>query len=276
MWTWRKLNPQLLDRAALSKLARKRRSESCLIVGNGPSLREMDLNLAEKCDSFASNGIYLLYPHTRWRPTAYACVDTAVLPDSRFNINEMVAEERRTQCFFPRCLVPHSDEVSSTDVASYVNPKRNTWYFETATFSTEEAKYNVFSGSNTAAVTESMTVTIVLMQLAVKLGYKRLYLIGCDTAYKIPPNARNLDVDTERVDKRLVLDADNDPNHFDPRYFGKDRVWHTPNTQLMTMHYELVNDFCKNIGIEIYNAGIGGALEVFPRVDYRSIMLNWS
>ena len=121
-----------------------------------------------------------------------------------------------------------------------------------------------------------MTVTIVLMQLAVKLGYKRIYLVGCDTAYKIPANARNLDVDTERVDKRLVLDADNDPNHFDPRYFGKDRVWHTPNTQLMTMHYELVNDFCKNIGIEIYNAGIGGALEVFPRVDYRSIMLNWS
>ena len=115
---------------------------------------------------------------------------------------------------------------------------------------------------------EPMTVTIALMQLAVKLGAKRIFLIGCDTNYEIPEKAKVLDKKDNRLDKRIVLDEDNDPNHFDPRYFGKGKLWHTPNTNLMLEHYEKAYEICKANGIEVHNAGFGGMLEVFPRVSF--------
>ena len=84
-----------------------------------------------------------------------------------------------------------------------------------------------------------------------------------------------MDVNSCRVDKRLILDEDNDPNHFDPSYFGKGRVWHTPNTDLMLMHYRLSKQKCDEWGIEIYNAGEGGALDVFPRVRLLDAISEW-
>ena len=97
-------------------------------------------------------------------------------------------------------------------------------------------------------------------------------MIGCDAEYEIPETAKVLDKDDNRVDKRIVLDEDNDPNHFDPRYFGKDKLWHTPNPKLMISHYEKSYDVCLQNGARVFNAGKGGKLEVFPRVDFEKAL----
>ena len=36
----------------------------------------------------------------------------------------------------------------------------------------------------------------------------------------------------------------------------------------MLKHYEKANEICKADGVEIYNAGIGGRLEIFPRIPF--------
>ena len=51
-------------------------------------------------------------------------------------------------------------------------------------------------------------------------------------------------------------------------YFGAGKKWHDPHVDRMFKHYEEANIVCKSIGINIYNATIGGKLEVFPRVNY--------
>lgn len=236
----------------------------------------MNMDAAVRRASFASNGIHLLFPHTRWRPTDYACVDTAVLPDSRHILNKMTQEEPQIRFFFPREMTPHSDEVTDREVAKYIQARPNVCFFETENFQQDGEDFQVFSAPDSVGVTEAMTVTIVLMQLAVKMGYRRLFLIGCDTNYRVPANARNLDAGSARVDHRLMLDDDNDPNHFDPCYFGRGRVWHTPNVDLMVMHYELAKKKCDEWGIEVFNAGLGGSLEVFPRVEFKQVLDTWS
>ena len=72
--------------------------------------------------------------------------------------------------------------------------------------------------------------------------------------------------DDDRRDKRIVLSSDS--NHFDPRCFGKGKVWHPPKSNLMMKHYEKVKAICEGNGIEVFNAGIGGKLEGFPRISY--------
>ena len=41
------------------------------LVGNGPSLNDMNLDLLENEYSIAMNRIELIYPKTKWRPTYY-------------------------------------------------------------------------------------------------------------------------------------------------------------------------------------------------------------
>ena len=243
-------------------------SKSVFVVGNGPSLNQHDLDELVGIPSFAANAIYLIFERTNWRPDHYSCVDTVVLPDRKEEISHWIDQLRDTLFFFPYELYTHGCLGTPVHVENLIEPRPNVRFFKTQTLNLNGPQENVFSLPTDKFIVEPMTVTITLMQLAVKLGAKRIFLIGCDTEYKIPDRAKVLDKDDNRVDKRIVLDEDNDPNHFDPRYFGKGKLWHTPNTDLMLEHYEKAYEICKANGIEVFNAGFGGMLEVFPRVSF--------
>ena len=244
------------------------RSDSVFILGNGPSLNEHNLDSLKGVPTFASNAIYLVFEKTKWRPDYYSCVDTVVLPDQKDDISAWIHKLKRTIFFFPRRIFPHDTPFVPQDVEEIIQPRKNVCYFDAKPLNLNGGQKQLFSLAQDDFVVEAMTVTITLMQLAVKLGAKRLFLIGCDTDYQVPDLATILDQDSARLDKRIVLDKDEDPNHFDPRYFGKGKVWHTPNPDLMIKHYEKVKAVCEKNGIEVFNAGIGGKLDVFPRISY--------
>lgn len=246
----------------------KLRSDSVFILGNGPSLNEHNLDFLEGVPTFASNAIYLVFEKTIWRPDYYSCVDTVVLPDQKDDISAWIQQLKRTTFFFPRRIFLHDTPFVPQNVDEIIQPRKNVCFFDSKPLDLDGGQKQVFSLARDDFVVEPMTVTITLMQLAVKLGAKRLFLIGCDTDYQVPDGATILDQDSDRLDKRIVLDEDADPNHFDPRYFGKGKIWHTPNPDLMIRHYEKVKEICENSGIEVFNAGVGGKLEVFPRIPY--------
>ena len=110
------------------------------------------------------------------------------------------------------------------------------------------------------------SVTIAAMQLAVHLGFNPIYLIGCDTNYKVPDTTK-----IEGSSDFLISTENDDPNHFDPGYFGKDSRWHQPKPERMIMHYAKAKDVCDDLGVKVINATVGGKLEVFPRIDYVDI-----
>lgn len=242
--------------------------ESVIVVGNGPSLNQHDLDELVRIPSFAANAIYLIFERTNWRPDYYSCVDTVVLPDRKEEISHWIDLLPDTLFFFPKEIYTHDCIEVPVCVENFIKPRPNVRFFKTQSLDLNGSQENVFSLSKDDFIVEPMTVTITLMQLAVKLGAKRIFLIGCDTEYEIPETAKVLDKDDNRVDKRIVLDEDNDPNHFDPRYFGKGKLWHTPNAHLMIAHYEKAYEICQANGIEVFNAGIGGMLEVFPRIPF--------
>ena len=246
------------------KLDRK----SVIVVGNGPSLNQHDLDELVGIPSFAANAIYLIFERTNWRPDYYSCVDTVVLPDRKGEISHWINRLPNTLFFFPKEIYTHDSTEVPVCAENFIEPRPNVRFFKTQSLNLKGSQENIFSLYKDDFIVEPMTVTIALMQLAVKLGAKRIFLIGCDTSYEIPEKAKVLDKEDNRLDKRIVLDEDNDPNHFDPRYFGKGKFWHTPNTNLMLEHYEKAYEICKANGIEVYNAGFGGMLEVFPRVSF--------
>ena len=121
------------------------------------------------------------------------------------------------------------------------------------------------------------TVSITALQLAVYMGFNPIFLIGCDTSYSIPENVDSegstFDPGTgEKIDGYVITSkTNNDPNHFCPEYFGAGKKWHNPNVNGMLYGYQMAKEYCDIKGVEVFNATIGGKLEIFPRVIFPEI-----
>ncbi len=108
------------------------------------------------------------------------------------------------------------------------------------------------------------SVTYINLQLAFFMGFTDVYLIGMDFDYVIPEShKRNGDV--------LLSDTD-DTNHFHKDYFGKGKTWKDPKLDRVAMNYRQAKLSYEAVGRRIYNATVGGHLEIFPRVDYETLL----
>lgn len=84
----------------------------------------------------------------------------------------------------------------------------------------------------------------VAVQIAMLKGYSPLYLIGCDLGYQ---NGK--------------------PNHFDENYEnGFEQDTRYANMDTLEAHV-----IASRSGYEVYNATVGGNLEVYPRVDFEGL-----
>jgi hypothetical protein len=241
----------------LKELEGRYSGERCFIMGNGPSLNEMDLGLLKDDQVWGFNRCYLLFDRIEWRPSFYVSVDTRVVPDNADEISGLFKSLTDTKFFFPKKFRVKGYLGSSPNVYWYHEKKQNKRNLPYSYFSLDPSKY----------VRSVRTVTIAGIQLAVYLGFNPIYLIGCDTDYEIPDDVMYED----EAEEEIVSLADNDINHFDPEYFGKEKKYHQPFPERMIFHYHQVKQVCDQQQVEIYNATVGGKLEVFPRVDYKDL-----
>lgn len=245
----------------LSRMKDAYGGQRCFVMGNGPSLNQMDLSLLSKEYVWAANRCYLLFDRISWRPTFFTAVDKRVVPDMATDLQKYIKELTKTRFFFPVVFRQNSVLRSAKNVF---------WYNERGWPDGEYTSFDIFSRDVSRWVSQVNTVTIASLQLAVYLGFNPIYLIGCDTNYTVPSTAT---VD-ERNRDWLTSTEDDDPNHFDPRYFGAGSKWHDPHVERMIQHYEHAKRVCDSLGVHVYNATMGGSLEVFPRADYRSLFQN--
>lgn len=233
----RKRTQQLRDRYA---------GRRCFVIGNGPSLSQTLLDLLTNEVTIASNGIFLLFGETSFRPTFYTVEDRLVAEDRAPTINEL----RGVPKIFPADLWAHLKEDEDT---IWVNFKRGHYH-----------GFPKFSDRFDEIVYWGGTVTFVNLQLAWHLGCHEVYLVGVDHSYR-PPSS------SDDVEGNVITSQSADVNHFHPDYFGPGYRWHDPNVDRMELAYVEAHRFFIEHGGVIYNATVGGKLEIFPRVDYGQI-----
>lgn len=89
------------------------------------------------------------------------------------------------------------------------------------------------------------------------MGFQRVLLIGMDFSYHIPSDAK--------IDGNIIVSQSDDPNHFDPRYFGSGKTWKDPKLSRVLQNYRLAKEIFEADGRQILNCTVGGALEIFER-----------
>ena len=219
--------------------------ERAFIIGNGPSLNKIDLNKLKSEVTIASNSIFLLFNETDFRPTFYTVEDTLVAEDRSKEINKLHGMYKIFPIDLKKYLIPDENTI-------YINFQRN--YKNFPKFSSNFAKRVYWGG----------TVTFLNLQLAYYLGSREVYLVGIDHNYKQPSPA-------DIVEGNVITSQTADINHFDPEYFGPGYRWHDPKVDRMEQAYIEAKRFYESHGGKIYNATVGGKLEVFPRIDFNKL-----
>ncbi len=238
-------NEQNIER--WSKLKNEFKGERIFIIGNGPSLNQMPLYLLENEYTIGFNRFSLMFERLNWLPDFYMVVDDLVIKDMYDEINSEILPKVQ-YAFFPDI------HPSNVEFVKYIEDRENVYWLNTDKPEFREDLPNC--GIN-------KTVVNAAIQVSAYLGFTEIFLIGVDMTFETQK--------VKKLNSRNWIASESDPNHFDPRYFGEGRKYHNPTVHEMLEKFQLAKEFFTKRGINIYNAGIGGNLEVFPRVDFNTI-----
>lgn len=220
----------------LKNIKDKHKGERCFIVATGPSLTIEDLEKLKNEITIGMNSICLAFDETDWRPTYYGIQDENVYARLRGQI-----EDIDTECKFISQTILERIKLNLTE-KDYIFP------MNMLNHNIEHRKYNTkFSDNAFAVIYNGYTVTYSLIQLAVYMGFKEIYLIGTDCNYSS---------DMKHHFKEY--------GYVDPTYLSA--------REMMISAYKVAKKYADKHNIKIYNATRGGMLEVFKRVNLDEIL----
>jgi len=237
----RSVESRCLNRATeyFDVLRNSKRGHRCFIIGNGPSLNKMDLTLLKGEFTIGSNYIFMNYDKMGFLPTYLCIVNFLVAQQRAGDINAINGTTKIFPFFLRYCMNESPDTL-------FLNANPD---FE-------------FSTDITQWISWRSTVTFFAMQIAYYLGFDKVYLIGVDHSYEQPDQGK---------EGAFIESAKADPNHFHPDYFGKGIKWQKADTDVMERVYALARNGFERDGRTIYNATVGGCLELFERVAYEDL-----
>ena len=247
-----------LDGASVDRLATLRDrhvGQTAVIIGNGPSLNDTEVELLTDVATFGVNAIFLAAERLPKPITYYVVEDTSVFSENIEAIKAFDAEWK----LFPAMYRPSFDETEIDDQTIFF--RLNTGFYGRNTGTTCHPR---FSLDPTQRLYSGQSVTVINLQLAHWMGFRRVVLIGMDFSYRIPDDAER--------DGVLITSRSDDPNHFHPDYFGAGKSWKDPQLDRVLVNYHLADEIYRATGREIVNATEGGKLDLFSRVPLREAL----
>jgi hypothetical protein len=237
---WPEANFHPLRRESMRRMGEMKNShkgERCFIIGNGPSLKQTDLTRLKNEFTFGMNRIYMAFPEMGFTTTYYVSMNDLVIEQCAADIEKLTMP--RFLSWRSRRFVQHPDDINFI-YSTYTGPK--------------------FATDIRGRVWESATVTYVTLQLAYHLGFSEVILIGVDHNFV-----------TQGKPNTTIVSQGDDPNHFNPGYFGKGFRWQLPDLETSEIGYRMARQAYEAGGRRVIDATVGGKLTVFPKADYSSL-----
>ncbi|WP_163192837.1 6-hydroxymethylpterin diphosphokinase MptE-like protein [Clostridium thermarum] len=231
---YRNFNKKYHHDKRIEKLKNTQKGKRCFIVGNGPSLTISDLELLKNEDCFASNLIFKLFDKTTWRPTYYFIQDRYA--DTGDNLDKMNVKYMFIGDYYWRKRGINNPKALCIHTARNFD-KNN------VCFSTDIAKQ----------IISHHTITYTMIQAAVYMGYREIYLLGMDHSYTLTYDSKGKIIENKEIISHVFEDKN-----------PKEVI---ANIEGMNQAYIAARNFAEKNNIKIYNVTRGGKLEWFPRIS---------
>lgn len=219
------------------------------VVGNGPSLKKLDMSLLRDEITFGANRVFLGFKDWGFPFTYWSTVDETLIKQSGKEFSQELPNEMVK--FIPEKLIHHFD-LNRLKNCHPVNIIYSPDPFPQLSTQPNE----IFDG---------WCMAYVLLQLALVMGCSPIYLIGVDYNYEIPKE------DLVENGKRWI--SNNSQNHFTSEYCNGSigQIWNLPRFDKTDQAFAFAANWSNKNGNFIFNATPGSHLEVFPKVDFRSL-----
>ena len=231
-WEWHSKHAK-----RLLKFKAIHRGESCFIIGNGPSLRKMDLSLLKHHHTFGLNKIYLMFDKVDLDLSYHVAINPLVIEQS----------------------IKEFESLTCPSFLSYKPSRKNIRQLEHIYFLLTKGPYT-FQTNLLEGVFEGYTVTYVAMQLAFYMGFSQVFLIGVDHSFTAVGNPN----------EKQILQGE-DLNHFSPKYFAN-KEWQLPDLETSELSYNLAKYHFNQANRQIYDATVDGKLTIFPKISFEQAL----
>lgn len=213
------------------------KGQRCFVVATGPSLRIEDLDTlhrnGEICISM--NSVFKAFGKTSWRPDYYTLSDWRTFDANRDTILQMDIREKfiadMAWVFSRQDTIPANVHI---------------WHLIRVLVAMGEER-QFWAEFSKGGFGPGTIMTEAAIPLAMFMGCTEIYLLGADCTLAEDSKKQHFVEDYDNFSK-AILDVD---GLFDA--------------------YRHIKSYIDERGIKIYNATRGGALEIFPRVDFDSL-----
>ena len=217
----------------------------CFIVGNGASLNKTPLDLLKDDVSFGMNMISMIFDRTIWRPD-FMVVTTTALGDDRYK--HLIWDGISVSVWsFVWDKFKDDPEINKASNIVFIP------VIHTEQIDHQDAKNDFWPKVIARGISKFASTTFAALQIAVYMGFNPIYLVGMDMEWK-------------------TFKGSKDVNHFHPDYyksFSEKRYLESAKAQKRA--YEIAKVATDKLGVEVFNATVGGKLEVFPRVEFEGL-----
>lgn len=218
----------------------------CFIMGNGPSLNQIDLSKLQNEYVFVFNGAYELAQKFQFAKPFYLIEDHLVAIDHSSNFKNLNRPK-----FIAHDLIKHFNYTKSiTTVYLERNYRYNSRW---PGFLDKSTNYPIFYWGG--------TVAYFGLQMADFMNFDEIIFIGMDLSYIVPNSVIK--------NGTQLTSTEDDPNHYSPNYFGVGKRWHIPETSRMLKSFKCSSSY--PVVKKVINATVGGNLDCFTRKDYNDL-----
>jgi hypothetical protein len=250
------------------KFKNMHQGERCFILATGPSIKSQNLTILEK-ELTISVGSFFLHDEINKIKPSYHVLAPCHPPFDFNTLNKIFLGFKNS---FKQTKEPHVFMGINNYEFSYkeflakneeLNPKSNSFVNFEGSKELNENNYNEDEIWDLSKTPFSLRTVIYLgIQLAVYMGCREIYLLGCDHDY-ISDTSRTTNhhfyADDKSYSDKEHLDSFSTENWFLEYYMR----W---------KHYRLMKEYCIKKGIKIYNSTDGGLLDVFKRKSLEKIL----
>jgi glycosyltransferase involved in cell wall biosynthesis len=204
------------------------------IIGNAPSINDMDLSPLNKEHTFTVSRGYMLKSKGLQHATFYC-----------------ICDKHSYQNYGNEIDLDFADYFFASTWTGWKRKCNNLYTFDVSSTSNGIKEYNKLQFDISKPIITGRTVVLEALQIAVYLGFKEIYFIGVDLNFATPE--RHFYKSNER---------ENDEKHI---------KWANENTQAMIENFRIADRILRRKNIRIFNAGIEGNLNSIERVEYSSL-----
>jgi len=212
------------------------KGKRCFIVATGPSLTIEDVELLKNEITFGVNSICKLCNLTTWKPTYLGIQDPLVYA----KLEDIILQDNN------QIVLAGSSLLKDFDLPDRFVLFPSIWNHKQ--YMNSYMHYGTkFSDNAYAAVYDGYSITYSMIQIAVYMGFREIYLLGTDCSYI--KGEKNHFIESGHYDRREHL-----------------------NYNRMVAGYQVAKEYAKSNGVKIINCTRGGMLEVFPRMKLEEVL----